>query len=124
MLLSTIALGGLPAQSRAGSTSTAIGYRTVAQALAAVKQMKGVSVDTVRGWTIVTDEANLTVWSFAPRTDPSYPAVVRRTVTSTGTGSKVTLDVLCEAKKSACDNLRREFSNTKTAGAGAVPANR
>jgi hypothetical protein len=86
-----------------------VGYKTVAQALTAVKQMPGVSFSTVRGWTIVTDEAHLTVWSFSPTTDPSYPAVVRRMVISTGGGSKVTLDVLCEAKRAACDNLVREF---------------
>ena len=86
-----------------------VGYKTVAQALAAVKQMKDVSFSTVRGWTIVTDETHLTVWSFAPQTDPSYPAVVKRMVISTGSGSKVTLGVLCEAKQAACDNLVREF---------------
>jgi hypothetical protein len=86
-----------------------VGYKTVAQALAAVKQMQDVSLSTVRGWTIVTDEAHLTVWSFAPKTDPSYPAVVKRMVISTGSGSKVTMGVLCEANKAACDNLIREF---------------
>jgi hypothetical protein len=86
-----------------------VGYKTVAQALTAVKQMKDVSFSTVRGWTIVTDEAHLTVWSFAPKTDPSYPAVVRRMVVSTGSGSKVTMGVLCEAKQAACDTLVREF---------------
>jgi len=94
-----------------------VGYKTVAEALAAVKQMKDVSFSTVRGWTIVTDEAHLTVWSFSPKTDPSYPAVVKRMVTSTGSGSKVTMGVLCEAKKTACANLVREFNNTNSHGA-------
>jgi hypothetical protein len=87
-----------------------VGYKTVAEALAALKQMKDASFSTVQGWTIVTDEAHLTVWSFAPKTDPSYPAVVKRMVTSTGNGSKVTMGVLCEAAaKASCDNLVREF---------------
>jgi hypothetical protein len=94
-----------------------VGYRSVAEALASLKQMKDVSFSTVRGWTIVTDEAHLTVWSFAPRTDPSYPAVVKRMVTSTGGGSKVTMRVLCEADKAACANLVREFNNTSSHGA-------
>ena len=93
-----------------------VGYRTVAEALAALKQTKEATFSVVRGWTIVTDEAHLTVWSFAPKTDPSYPAVVKRTVTSTGNGSKVTTNVLCEAGKTACSNLVREFS--KSAGPG------
>jgi hypothetical protein len=94
-----------------------VGYKTVAQALASLRQMKDVSFSTVRGWTIVTDEARLTVWSFAPKTDPSYPAVVKRMVTSTGNGSKVTTSVLCEADKGSCANLVREFNNTNSRGA-------
>jgi hypothetical protein len=94
-----------------------VGYKTVAQARAALKQMKDLSFSEVRGWTIVTDEAHLTVWSFAPRTDPSYPAVVKRMVSSTGSGSKVTTGVLCEADKAACANLVREFNNTNSRGA-------
>src|ERR1700733_1537854 len=94
-----------------------VGYKTVADALASVKQMQGVSFSTVRGWTIATDEAHLTVWSFAPRTDPSYPAVVKRMVISSGGGSKVTMSVLCEANEAACNNLIREFNNTKSPGA-------
>jgi hypothetical protein len=94
-----------------------VGYKSVGQALASLKQMKDMSFSTVRGWTIVTDEAHLTVWSFAPRTDPSYPAVVKRMVTSTGSGSKVTTGVLCEANKAACANLVREFNNTSSRGA-------
>jgi hypothetical protein len=94
-----------------GYADTDIGYRTVAEALASLMQMKGVSFSSVRGWTIVTDEVHFTVWSFAPKTDPSYPAVVKRTVISTGSGSKVTTSFLCEADRASCDNLKREFSS-------------
>jgi hypothetical protein len=94
-----------------------VGYKTVAQALTSLKQMKNLSFSVVKGWTIVTDEPHLTVWSFAPRTDPSYPAVVKRMVTSTGSGSKVTTSVLCEADKASCANLQREFDNTTSRGA-------
>jgi hypothetical protein len=97
-----------------------VGYRTVAAALASLKQTPAASFSVVGGWTIVTDEAHLTVWSFSPKTDPSYPSVVKRTVDSTGTGSKVTLAVLCEAGRAACDNLIREFSSTKVHGTGAT----
>jgi len=112
LLVATFAFAaGPPPSSAQGSKSATIGYKTVAQALASLKQMKGVSLSSVRGWTIVTDETHLTVWSFAPKSDPSYPAVVKRTVISTGAGSKITLEVLCEADKASCDNLVREFSN-------------
>ncbi|HEY6457132.1 MAG TPA: hypothetical protein VIY90_17805 [Steroidobacteraceae bacterium] len=86
-----------------------VGYKTVAEALASLKHTKDVSFSVVRGWTIATDETHLTVWSFAPKTDPSYPAVVKRMVISTGGGSKVTMSVLCEADKASCANLVREF---------------
>ena len=102
---------GLLVATLAFADGPAIGYKTVAEALASLKQMKGMSFSSIRGWTIVTDEAHLTVWSFAPKSDPSYPAVVKRTVISTGGGSRITMDVLCEADKASCDNLVREFSN-------------
>ena len=108
---------GLPPKSLQESKSANIGYKTVAEALAALKEMKGVSFSSVRGWTIVTDEAHLTVWSFAPKSDPAYPAVVKRVVISTGRGSRITMDVLCEADKASCDNLVREFSNMNGTGA-------
>jgi hypothetical protein len=112
LLVATLAFADGPAPgSLPASKGSNIGYKTVAEALASLKQMKGASFSSVRGWTIVTDEAHLTVWTFAPKSDPSYPAVVKRTVISTGGGSKVTLDVLCEADKASCDNLVREFSN-------------
>jgi hypothetical protein len=101
------------------SIGSNVGYKTVAEALASLKQMKGASFSVVRGWTIVTDEVHLTVWSFAPRSDPSYPSVVKRMVASSGSGSKVTMDVLCEAKKLSCDNLVREFSNGNSGGSAA-----
>lgn len=110
LVLTTLAVAGGPPGPRPEPATADIGYKTVAQALASLKAMKDVSFSVVRGWTIVTDEAHLTVWSFSPRTDPSYPAVVKRMVTSTGGGSKVTLKVLCEADKTSCDNLVREFS--------------
>ena len=101
------------------STSSDIGYKTVADALAALKNMKSVSFSTVRGWTIVTDREHFTVWSFAPKTDPSYPSVVKRFVTAAGSGSAITMKVLCESDKASCDNLVREFYDMNFRGSGA-----
>jgi hypothetical protein len=110
IFVATIAVAGGPSTGpRSEPTAADIGYKTVAEALASLKLMKDTSFSVVRGWTIVTDEAHLTVWSFSPKTDPSYPAVVKRMVISTGSGSKVTLSVLCEADKGSCANLVREF---------------
>jgi hypothetical protein len=112
LLVTTLAFAdGPPPRSLPEPKDSTIGYKTVAEALASLKQMKGVSFSSVRGWTIVTDEAHLTVWSFAPKSDPSYPAVVKRVVISTVGGSRITMEVLCEANKASCDNLVHEFSN-------------
>ncbi|MGC1460262.1 MAG: DUF4019 domain-containing protein [Steroidobacteraceae bacterium] len=119
--LGKIGCVGAPPSPLPESKTSEIGYKNVAEALAALKQMKGASFSTVRGWTIVTDEAHFTVWSFSPQSDPSYPAVVKRTVTSDGAGSAVTMNVLCEADKTSCDTLVREFSDLNARAAGAQP---
>jgi hypothetical protein len=81
--------------------------------------MKEVSFSTVRGWTIATDQVHMTVWSFAPKTDPSYPSVVKRFVTAAGSGSVITMKVLCESNKVSCDNLVRQFYDMNFRGSGA-----
>ena len=100
------------------SADSDVGFKTVAEALASLKVAKGVSFSTVRGWTIVTDEAHFTVWSFAPKSDPAYPAVVKRYVTPTPSGSEIHMKVLCESDKASCDNLVREFYNMNLRGSG------
>jgi len=110
-----------PTGSPAGPIGADVGYKTVADALAALKLSKDASFSTVQGWTIVTDESHLTVWSFSPKTDSSYPSVVKRMVVTSGSGSAVTLKVLCEARRAACDNLVREFSNKTFPGGGGPP---
>jgi hypothetical protein len=51
----------------------------------------------------------MTVWSFSPKTDPSYPSVVKRSVTKAAGGSSIDMKVLCESDKDSCDNLVRQF---------------
>jgi hypothetical protein len=125
LFLSQLALaGGVPSGSLPQSAQSDIGYKTVAKTLAGLKTRPGLAFSTVRGWTIVTDEAQLTVWSFAPASDPSYPSVVKRMVISTAAGSTVTLKVLCESTKASCDNLVREFADKSSRGSGAPPAHK
>jgi hypothetical protein len=91
--------------------SADIGYRTVAEALASLKKRKDVSISTERNWTIIVDDKNLTIWSFAPDSYIAHPAVVKRTARSrAGGGSNIEMLVLCEASKEACDQLVREFA--------------
>lgn len=120
LLFSTFAMAGdLPSGSLPESGNSDVGYRTVAEALASLKQMKEASFSTVRGWTIVTDQVHMTVWSFAPKTDPSYPSVIKRFVTPAGTGSIITMKVLGESNKISCDNLVRQFYDMNFRGSGA-----
>lgn len=101
------------------SNNSDVGYKTVAEALASLKLMKDASFSTVRGWTVVTDRLHMTVWSFAPNTDPSYPSVVKRIVTAAGSGSNISMKVLCEADKASCDSLVRQFYDMNFRGNGA-----
>jgi hypothetical protein len=93
------------------TNSSNIGYSSVSEALTSLTKRKDVAVSTVRDWTIIVDEANKTVWSFAPTSYPGYPAVVKRQVRArAGGGSEIQMSVLCEGKKAECDNLVREFN--------------
>ncbi len=58
----------------------ATGYPSVAAALKDLRSQPKVTFSTVNGWTVATDEPHLTVWSFAPKGDASYPSVVKRQV--------------------------------------------
>lgn len=86
-----------------------VGYATVADALAGLRARAGVTMSQAHGWTIATDEAAQTVWSFAPPDDPSYPAVVKRAVVERDGHVFMDMRVLCEASKAACDTLVRQF---------------
>lgn len=87
-----------------------IEYGSVAAALDALRRRKDVQISMVRGWTIIADPNHLTLWSFAPETDPAYPAAVMRVVRSNPSGgSYIDMSVLCEASKEACDNMVRQF---------------
>jgi hypothetical protein len=100
----------LPAGPLPEEPNSQVGYRTVAEAISDLQKRTDVKISTVRGWTIIADSKNLTVWSFAPSTYPAYPAVVKRSALSrAGGGSDVHISVLCEASKPACDDLVREF---------------
>jgi hypothetical protein len=87
-----------------------IEYASTAAALDALRAKPGVVFTTENGWTIATDEAAWTIWSFAPADYPAYPAVVKRQAIPQGSGSRLEVSVQCEASKSACDQLVRAFA--------------
>lgn len=86
-----------------------IGYPTVAAALQALRANPRVKFSTQNGWTVAYDDTNYTAWSFAPPGDPAYPAVAKRQFVPDGKGTALTMSILCEATKMACDNFVRQF---------------
>lgn len=63
----------------AGAES-ALGYPTVAAALADLHSKPDVKFSIQNGWTIAEDRANSNFWSFPPEGDPAYPSAVKRTL--------------------------------------------
>jgi hypothetical protein len=90
-------------------SKTDIGYPTVTAALAGLHAKPGVVFTAKGGWTIATDAADNTIWSFPPPGRPAYPAAVKRQVVSQAGGVGLRMDVLCGASKAACDDLVRAF---------------
>jgi hypothetical protein len=88
------------------------GYKTVADALAGLKQRPGAVVEVTKpdGWTVVTlPEPQYELWSFTPPGHYAHPAAVRRAVKQNSRGTYVEMTALCEADKASCDRLMREF---------------
>jgi hypothetical protein len=91
------------------SPNSTVGYPTVAAALDGLRADAKVKFGSQAGWAVAIDDADKTIWSFAPAGDPSYPSVVKRQIVPAGGGVAVQMTVLCQSTKQACDNLVREF---------------
>ena len=92
------------------SKSGSIGFESVYAAKTAVVAQEGVEIEVINEWTIDRDDANYTIWSFAPESYPAYPAVVKRFVTPIPGGSKFEMRVRCEDDKDVCDDLVCTFA--------------
>lgn len=99
--------------------ASAIGYPTVAAALKDLQSRKGVAFTQENGWTIATDVASRTIWSFAPAGYPAYPSAIKRQVVESGGSVSLQMKIHCEASKAICDDLVRSFQtlNDKALGA-------
>jgi len=65
--------GGYMAEQEANAAPSPV--LTLRESLAARPHVLTRSED---GWTIFEDDANRTIWSFVPDTNPAFPAVVKR----------------------------------------------
>ena len=88
---------------------SAIEYKSVSEALAALRAKPGTEVRKQGNWTIAIEHDMNVIWSFAPEGHPAYPALVRRAFVSHDGRISVKMNVKCQAGKSACDSLVREF---------------
>jgi len=91
------------------STTSTIGFPSVAAALNALKARTDVSTSTEGGWTTITEADGLTIWSFAPPTYSAYPAVAKRVLYQDQEAWKIKMDILCEADQTSCDQFERYF---------------
>jgi hypothetical protein len=87
-----------------------LGYKKVADALAALQKNPDDKLSHPGGWTTYAiQKPEVAVWSFVPQGHEAYPAVVRRLVRKTDEGTFVEMKVLCEAKQDACRRLAVHF---------------
>ena len=91
------------------ANDSTIGYKTVADALAALQANPNIQISVQGGWTIASDNEAKTIWSFAPQNDPSYPSAVRRIIEEHDGSVFINMKVLCQAPKAACDQLVSQF---------------
>ncbi len=100
-------------QSSASEPTNEIEYSSVAEALAELSKKEEIKMNVSQGWTIITEyhDATITMWSFAPNDNPAYPAVAKRVFYEEQNGWYVTMNILCEAPKEACDKFVQDFED-------------
>jgi hypothetical protein len=108
LLLNTLAYAEPPL---AEAEKSDIEYASPQLAIEALRSKPGVEVVTeANGWIVASDHDANAIWSFSPAGDPSYPAMVKRTIVgSPGGPMSLQMDVSCGASKEACDGLVRKF---------------
>ena len=90
-------------------STDAIPYPTVAVAFDSLRAKSGVEVSNQSGFTVITEPATYTLWTFTPAGHPAHPTVVRRQMVREGDDVFSHMQVKCEAAKPACDKLVAEF---------------
>ena len=95
----------------ATAEESSIGYASVSEALDALQNDPSIQIFVQEGWTIAQpkDSSKFVLWSFTPDTHYAHPAVVRREVVERDGKIFIQMRALCEASKSNCDNLVKEF---------------
>ena len=105
------------------ANQSTIGYASIEAALAALRADPAVVERDQQGWLIFDDRPHYTLWSFSPQGHPAYPSVVKREIVRKDGSLYVAMNVKCEASKSACDQLVRDFQQLNEQMIRAVQAN-
>ena len=92
-----------------GRNGKVFGYESVELALEALRNKPNVDISEKAGWTIVNDNSERALWSFAPFNHSAYPSVVRRAVVEKNGQIFIETQVRCGAKKVDCDKLVQDF---------------
>jgi hypothetical protein len=89
---------------------SAIEYKTVAEAKAALLAKPGVESRLQDGWLVISENGGNVTWSFTPEGHEAYPAVAKRMLVQNEDGSFHVLTLLgCEAAKDPCDRLAQSY---------------
>ena len=93
----------------AESPRNPIEYASPGAALEALRADSAIRFETHEGWVVAHDEAKKAIWTFAPKGDPAYPAVVKRSLVEHDGQVMIATAIQCGASKAVCDDFVRKF---------------
>ena len=108
-LMSTVLGASAQGVPLAESPRSTIEYTSPAAAFNALRADPGVVFQKHDGWIVARDAGKRAIWTFAPKDDLAYPAVVKRTVVERNGALMMDMGVLCGASKVVCDDFVRRF---------------
>jgi hypothetical protein len=82
----------------------------VADILAELHKRPSVTFSTEKGWLVAVDPDYHALYSFAPPSNPAYPAVVKRTLSRFGGQFGVRSDAMCQASQQKCAAFMSDFT--------------
>ena len=111
--IATLAAGMLAGLPVFAQPLAPMAYTTVSQAYDALRAGGGAKFTQQEdGWVVAVVEAGADegIWSFAPRNNPAFPAVVKRKVLEKDGKLYIAMDAICQAKREPCDAMMTDFN--------------
>jgi hypothetical protein len=96
------------AQSATDGPRGGIAYASVAEAYDALHAKAGVTFSRNGDWTVAND-TDRSIWSFTPSNHDAHPSVGRRQLLQHQGSFFVKTEILCQARKAACDRLHGDY---------------